>query len=213
MFSNPQHPYTRSLLAAHLRHVTSPPTATGTLLVTATGVAKSYVTDRNVWGRPRSTFQALNGIDLELRRGERLGLVGESGSGKSTLGRALLGLTGIDAGHIAFDGEPVRPDDRKRMAALRKRAQLVFQDPYAALNPRMTIGAALSEVLQTHGRPAEEATELLDEVGLDHGVAHRYPGGLSGGQRARAVIARALAVHPEFMVLDESVAALDTAIR
>ena len=213
VFGRPAHAYTRSLLAAHRRQVRHEHAATGPVLIELEGVVKEFVTERDLLGRPKATFQALRGIDLEVMRGERLGVVGESGSGKSTLGRAMLGLMPIEAGRIAFDGAPVDAEDREAMARLRKRGQFVFQDPYAALNPRMTIGAALREVLQVHGRPTEDAERLLAEVGLEADVAGRLPSGLSGGQRARVVIARALAVDPEFLVLDESVAALDTAIR
>lgn len=210
IFEAPQHAYTAELLAAHRRPVRHVPHQPAPPLVTAVGVRKSFVTQRDLIGRPTARFEALKGIDLVIHRGERLGLVGESGSGKSTLGRALLGLSPTDAGHIVFDGTPVEP---ATLPALRRRAQLVFQDPYAALNPRMTIGAALREVLATHGHPAERAAALLAEVGLPEDTASKRPGNLSGGQRARVVIARALAVEPEFLVLDESVAALDTAIR
>ena len=213
VFRRPAHAYTRDLLAAHRRQVRHESAAGGDVLIEVRGAVKEFVTERDLLGRAKATFRALRGVDLEVMRGERLGVVGESGSGKSTLGRAMLGLTPIEAGRIAFDGEPVEAADRAAMGRLRKRGQFVFQDPYAALNPRMTVEAALREVLQVHGRPVGDAERLLAEVGLEAQVAGRLPGGLSGGQRARVVIARALAVDPEFLVLDESVAALDTAIR
>lgn len=213
IFHSPKHPYTKELLTAYRRPVGHIPHQPAPPLVVAQGVLKSYVTRKSIMGRPLAQFQALKGIDLSIHRGERLGLVGESGSGKSTLGRALIGLTPFDSGRVTFDGTSVEANNRAAMSSLRRRAQLVFQDPYAALNPRMTIGAALREVLITHGHPIQRADDLLTEVGLSPETANKKPGQLSGGQRARVVIARALAVEPEFLVLDESVAALDTAIR
>ena len=159
---------------------------------------------------------ALDGVDLEVFEGETLGVVGESGSGKTTLGRVLLGLQGREAGSVRYRGEAVQGPGR-RQPGLRRRAQIVFQDPEGSLNPRLTVESALSEVLKVHGRSREAATEevgrLLDRVGLSREVATAFPHALSGGQRQRVGIARALAVRPEFLVLDEPVSALDVSVQ
>ena len=176
------------------------------MLIDAREVTKTY-----------GDFTAIDGASISIRKGERIGLIGESGSGKSTLGRMLIGMLAPTSGSIAFDGIPVDPNNRTSMDALRKRAQLVFQDPYSALNPKLTVGSALREVLQHNGASrsdaASGAVRLLEEVGLQASDAEKYPGEFSGGQRQRIVIARALAVEPEFLVLDESVAALDVQIQ
>lgn len=167
----------------------------------------------------RGAVRAVDGVSFDLRRGETLGVVGESGCGKSTMGRALLRLVEPTSGSVRFDGEEVRDMRPEALRRLRRRAQMVFQDPFSSLNPRMTVGAALEEVLAVHGlgggRDGRHARvrELLDRVGLLPEHATRFPHEFSGGQRQRVGIARALAVEPDFLVLDEPVSALDVSVQ
>lgn len=160
---------------------------------------------------------AVEGVDLDICRGETVGLVGESGCGKSTTGRVLLRLIEPTAGDIRFDGMDVRALDEEGLRALRRRAQIVFQDPFGSLNPRMSVGAMLDEVLSVHGLGGDDrrgkAVELLERVGLGEEQLARYPHEFSGGERQRLGIARALAVEPDFLVLDEPVSALDVSVR
>ena len=158
---------------------------------------------------------ALKGVSLEVERGEVLALVGGSGSGKSTLARTLLRLgRSPAAGSITYDGRSVYDMSRSELAAFRGRAQIVFQDPEASLNPRLTVGAAIGEALVVHGfDPGPKVPELLEMVGMEAFHADRFPHQLSGGQRQRVSIARALAVQPEFLVLDEPLSALDVSIQ
>lgn len=170
------------------------------------------------WFRPVPPVRAVDGVSFELGRGETLALVGESGSGKSTLARTLLRLEEPDGGSVRFDGLDVLALEGEALRALRRRMQIVFQDASGALNPRMRVGDAVAEGLEIHRlcRPEERPARvqaLLQEVGLDPGLADRYPRALSGGQRQRVVIARALAVEPSFLILDEPVSALDVSVQ
>jgi len=212
----PQDAYTRELVQAHAAAFApgvAPDAVPASPLVSATGIGVDFVRSRDLMGRPRDVFTVLDGVDLRIAPGERVGLVGESGSGKSTLGRALLGLVPLARGHVEVDGVVVDPAHADAMRRVRAAAQLVFQDPYSALNPKLRVGEALREVVELYGGTPEAVPGLLEEVGLTAADADRYPDAFSGGQRQRIVIARALAVGPKFLVLDESVAALDVRIR
>ncbi len=169
--------------------------------------------------RMPATVRAVDKVDLDILPGETLGLVGESGCGKSTLGRTVLRLLDPSAGTIVFDGTDVTFRPQSELRPLRRRMQMIFQDPYASLNPRMTVGATLAEPIEIHGlaRSAAERRDkvqaLLAKVGLRPDMANRYPHEFSGGQRQRIGIARALAVEPRFIVCDEPISALDVSIQ
>ncbi|GAB4375272.1 MAG: dipeptide ABC transporter ATP-binding protein [Kiloniellaceae bacterium] len=193
-----------------------------TPLVEAKGLVKHYDSRRGLWGRltgnPGVLVQAANGVDLTIRRGETLGLIGESGCGKSTLGRALLRLHEPTAGKITFDGVEVTALDERAMKAMRRKMQIIFQDPYASLNPRKTVREIVGQPLKIHGlaKPSEirdRVAAMLENVGLKAHHMDRYPHQFSGGQRQRIGIARALILNPEFIVCDEPVSALDVSIQ
>jgi oligopeptide/dipeptide ABC transporter ATP-binding protein len=170
------------------------------------------------YGSDDRQVRAVDGVSLRLAKGQCLGLVGESGCGKSTLGRAILRLEPIHSGQVHFNGVDITSLRGADLKAFRRKAQMVFQDPYGSLNPRMSIGRCIEEVLDVHRIGAKEqrmarVRELLEAVGLDPAYAGRYPHEFSGGQRQRIGIARALAVEPELIIADEPVSALDVSVQ
>jgi oligopeptide/dipeptide ABC transporter ATP-binding protein len=187
-------------------------------LLKATGLVKDFPIRGGVLARTVGYVSAVANVSLEVAKGETLGLVGESGCGKSTTGRMLLNLIRPTAGTVSFDGQPISGLKGKELARMRRRFQIVFQDPYASLNPRMTIGAVLGEPLKVHFGLDKDAIDdrvatLLRTVGLAPEHTNRFPHEFSGGQRQRVGIARALALEPELIVLDEPVSALDVSIQ
>ena len=212
----PQHPYSRALIAAvpH-RAPQARPDATGEPVLELVGVGKTYRTG-GLFSAGR-TVAAVQAASLQIRRGETLGLVGESGSGKSTLARCVVRLIVADQGAIRFGATDLRPLSRTAWKPYRKRIQMVFQDPFASLNPRRKVRDILIEGPIAHGVPRSEAraraAELLALVQLDPGAADRFPHEFSGGQRQRIGIARALAMQPELLIADEPVSALDVSVQ
>jgi oligopeptide/dipeptide ABC transporter ATP-binding protein len=189
-------------------------------LVDVQGLVKHFPGPRAFLGlgRPRAAVRAVDGVSFAIESGQTLGLVGESGCGKSTVGRVILRLIEPDAGRVALDGQDVLALRPRELRALRRRMQIVFQDPYGSLNPRMTVRQTLAEPLAIHRVVSRAQAErrilaLLEEVGLDPGFAKSYAHELSGGQRQRVGIARALSVEPQFLVLDEPVSALDVSVQ
>ncbi|NIR45484.1 MAG: ABC transporter ATP-binding protein [Gemmatimonadetes bacterium] len=187
-------------------------------LLTVEGLTKHFPSGGGMFARRGDPIRAVDGVSFEIRRGETLALVGESGSGKTTLARLVLRLLEPTAGRISFDGEDVLALEGPELKRFRRRAQIIFQDPFGSLNPRMSVGGMLREALAVHelaqGDGAKRRiAELLDAVGLQADDAFKYPHQFSGGQRQRAGIARALAVEPEFIVADEPVSALDVSVQ
>jgi oligopeptide transport system ATP-binding protein len=187
-------------------------------LVVVRDLRKYFPITAGILQRHVADVRAVDGIDFEIRAGETLGLVGESGSGKTTAGRVILRLADATGGSVTFDGRELTGLSRGELRPLRKEMQIIFQDPYASLNPRMTVGSIIREPLEihdiAHGAKAEERVqELLRLVGLQPQHANRYPHEFSGGQRQRVGVARALAVGPKFIVADEPVSALDVSIQ
>jgi len=245
IFEGAQHPYTKALIAC--RPVLHPkgerlPTVSDFLegrqqpviknqnseiendkseieLIRVENLFVQFAGKTNLLGKVKSYFTAVNDVSFEIYKGETLGLVGESGCGKTTLGRALLRLTEPTSGKILFSHTDVTKLSNKKVKELRKDVQLIFQDPYSSLNPRLTIGDAIAEPMKVAGMEhnnrerKKKVAELLERVNLSSNMMNRYPHEFSGGQRQRIVIARALALHPGFLVCDESVSALDVSVQ
>jgi len=222
IFHSPRDPYTRKLLGAVLRLDEAPPLraarAAGPLLE-VTDLVKHYPVKRGLlFDRQIGEVRAVDDVSFTVERGETLGLVGESGSGKSTLARTILQLLAPTSGSVRFEGREIAGLSRREMRPLRPEMQMIFQDPYASLNPRKRVGQIVAEPLRLQGRAAsaelrDEARRLLDRVGLSPEHYDRYPHEFSGGQRQRVGIARALALRPKLVVADEPVSALDVSIR
>ncbi|OQP51319.1 ABC transporter ATP-binding protein [Niastella yeongjuensis] len=253
IFSHPNHPYTKGLLAcrpvlhpkgerlpivsdflehdrpfeaARYTQVAEPPveikgpdTTVKQPFIQVSRLNVWFPSKKNLLGKPLDYVKAIDNIRFEIYKGETLGLVGESGCGKTTLGRTLLGLIQPTSGSVRYDGTDLAKVDAQTMKEMRKDIQIIFQDPYSSLNPRLTIGAAIAEPLKVHNIIASSAqrkdrvVELLEKVNLKAEHFHRYPHEFSGGQRQRIVIARALALNPSFIVCDESVSALDVSVQ
>ena len=259
IFDQPQHPYTKGLLAcrprleskfkvlptvsdyldetevdgqvelsekpdaaAHiesLQQVADPEIDENDLLLEVSGLQVHFPERAGFFSAPKGVVKAVDGISFTVPRGSTLGLVGESGCGKTTTGRAILNLVAPTEGSVQFDGQEIAGFDAAAMLPLRKRMQIIFQDPYSSLNPRLTIEQALTEPMAVHGtgqhhaERRDRAAALLDEVGLDARFLRRYPHEFSGGQRQRICVARALSLEPEFIVCDEAVSAMDVSVQ
>jgi oligopeptide transport system ATP-binding protein len=195
-------------------------TATSPIILQVQNLVKHFpILGGSVFARSIGAVRAVDGVSFAVHQGETFGLVGESGCGKTTLGRCILQLERPTAGQVVFAGQELTGLTEARLRVIRRQMQVIFQDPYSSLNPRMTVGQMLAEPLQVHGivpRRAERrqrVAELLSEVGLPSALSERYPHELSGGQRQRVGIARALAMQPSFIVCDEPVSALDVSIQ
>ena len=186
-------------------------------LLMVEGVSKTFGGGRWLLGRERAAVRAVDDVSFALHAGETLGLVGETGSGKSTLGRLVLRLVEPSGGRITFAGQDITAMSRAEVRSLRSELQMVFQDPFGSLDPRMSVGALIAEPMIVHGHPRDAIAGRVDEimglVGLDARLSHRYPHEFSGGQRQRIGIARAMALSPKLLVLDEPVSALDVSIQ
>ncbi len=220
IFRNPKHPYTQHLLASEPKGVANPLNEDTPTILEGRGVNVVFKLKRGGLFRPDFfDLVAVDHLDMHLRRHETLGLVGESGSGKTTFGQALIKLIGNDGGRISFDGEPIETLSRKGMRPLRSRMQIVFQDPFASLNPRMSIRQIIEEGLIVNGigrngrERVQRVRQALTDAGLPDNILSRFPHEFSGGQRQRIAIARAIALEPEFILLDEPTSALDLSVQ
>ncbi|MGO6968456.1 ABC transporter ATP-binding protein [Rhizobium leguminosarum] len=220
LFANPQDAYTKHLLASEPRGQANPLPEGSDVILDAKGVRVSFMMRHGTFLKPAMReLVAVDSLDLTLRRHETLGLVGESGSGKTTFGQAILRLNTPDSGEIRFDNQPIHGLSRAEMRPLRARMQVVFQDPFSSLNPRMTIGQIIEEGLvvnrlgATKGERQDRVREALIAAGMPGNILSRFPHEFSGGQRQRIAIARAIALEPEFILLDEPTSALDLSVQ
>ncbi|EJB01713.1 ABC-type uncharacterized transport system, duplicated ATPase component [Rhizobium leguminosarum bv. trifolii WSM597] len=220
LFANPQHAYTRHLLASEPRGEANPLPEGSDVILDAKGVRVAFMLRHGTFLKPAMReLVAVDSLDLTLRRHETLGLVGESGSGKTTFGQAILRLNTPESGEIHFDHQPIHGLSRAEMRPLRARMQVVFQDPFSSLNPRMTIGQIIEEGLvvnklgATRAERQDRVREALISAGMPGNILSRFPHEFSGGQRQRIAIARAIALEPEFILLDEPTSALDLSVQ
>jgi peptide/nickel transport system ATP-binding protein len=244
IFANAKHPYTKALIACRpalhpkgeklpvvsdfLQEVQRPEMQVAgtiekgtqeTVLMEVKNLVVKFPSGTTLFGTPKNYFTAVDEVSFNIYKGETLGLVGESGCGKTTLGRTLLRLVEPASGTIVYEGKDLTQLSKEQAKNLRKDVQLVFQDPYSSLNPRLTIGNAIAEPMKIGRIEKEEkkrrkrVAELLARVNLSPSMMNRYPHEFSGGQRQRIVIARALALNPDFLVCDESVSALDVSVQ
>ncbi|MFL5010793.1 ABC transporter ATP-binding protein [Rhizobium sp.] len=220
LFANPQDAYTKHLLASEPRGQANPLPEGSDVILDAKGVRVSFMMRHGTFLKPAMReLVAVDSLDLTLRRHETLGLVGESGSGKTTFGQAILRLNTPDSGEIRFDNQPIHGLSRAEMRPLRARMQVVFQDPFSSLNPRMTIGQIIEEGLvvnrlgATKAERQDRVREALVAAGMPGNILSRFPHEFSGGQRQRIAIARAIALEPEFILLDEPTSALDLSVQ
>jgi len=218
VFTKPQHPYTQALLAAEPKPDPAPPKPDAPVVVKTDDLKVWFPVKRGVLRKTVGHIKAVDGVSIELRKGETLGVVGESGSGKTTLGLAILRLISSD-GPIVFMGKPLQGLKFEEMRPHRREMQIVFQDPYGSLSPRMSVSDIIEEGLWVHHPKLDDdererrVVAALNDVGLDPSTRHRYPHEFSGGQRQRVAIARALVLEPTFIVLDEPTSALDMLIQ
>ncbi len=219
LFAAPAHDYSKMLLAAQPRGLAKPADPNDPVVIDAKNVKVHFPKKKNFFGKPTEFVKAVDGIDVTIRAGHTVGVVGESGSGKSTLGYALLRLSRAATGDIRFKGTDISGFDRNDMLPLRRELQIVFQDPFASLSPRMSVADIIGEGLKVHfpdlsdAQRDEKVVAVLKEVQLNPDTRHRYPHEFSGGQRQRISIARAMVLEPKFVVLDEPTSALDVSVQ
>jgi peptide/nickel transport system ATP-binding protein len=220
LFSNPQHPYTRRLLASDPKGMAKPLAAGLPTLLEGKNVRVTYTLKTGgFFNASYSDLHAVDGLSLDLKRGETLGLVGESGSGKTTFGQALIRLLNPQEGEITFGGDRIDGLNREQLRPFRSRMQIVFQDPFSSMNPRMNVRQIIEEGMIVNGLGGNNAERLqrvqkaLEDAGLPTNILTRFPHEFSGGQRQRIAIARAIALEPEFILLDEPTSALDLSVQ
>jgi peptide/nickel transport system ATP-binding protein len=220
LFAAPKHPYTRHLLGSEPRGTAKPLSDSEPIILEGRDVRVAFALRSGGFFNPAyHDLVAVDSLSLRLRRHETLGLVGESGSGKTTFGQALARLIDQDGGEILFDNIPIQDKSREEMRPLRSRMQIVFQDPFSSLNPRMTVGQIIGEGLVVNGIGTSSAERQdrvrasLRDAGLPDNITGRFPHEFSGGQRQRIAIARAIALEPEFLLLDEPTSALDLSVQ